>query len=395
MTFKKYAIQGLFCTLLFGITACSKYERNNPNDLLNASGTPNVVIAGYEVISDNNSDRKLQKGETAGIYVELKNTGTKLAQIKTVEFVSKSPKVTINGFEISKTTTSYVGKPTYIGVLRVVLAKDVTEGQTFTCEAKLTDTEGNVFNTQLTLTVSAAKQSIFSLASVAVRGQNYVRGTEYSYSKGLTPLVKLVMGNNSGKDYIDDIVVKITSLNAAYPFEHTITYGLAIPVTSSWQVDIPSNDCFPQNIPDNTVLPVMISVTDKDGGYIEKETSVTIRPNTAKLDFTLFSIVSGSRLPGNRLTVSMDVTNSGVRDLKFSPSKVKITSTSSYLNSFNVFGSFIEFIDRGDFAEGFCTFGFDIAPNCPNGIEIPIDVEVTTEEPCPTTFKTTVNVTVD
>lgn len=374
--------------LVFVLASCTKYERNNPNDVLGTDGTPNVAIETYEVISDNNSDAKLQKGETATIDILVKNTGTKFTQIASAIFTSNSNKLTVTNFTLAETAISYVGKPSKIGALQIKLASNLAPGETVSCNAKLTDKAGNMFNTTLTLVISEAKPSTLSFADLEIYGLNDANGDLGDYQKGLTPELSMVIENKDAKDYEGDLIVTVTSLNASYPFQFTKTEPAYIYANDNSQIYF-SLDCLPQNVPDNASLPLLVTVTDKFGGSIEYPKTIVMRTNTAKIDFTTYELWSGSPEPGSSMIIEATVINTGGRSLYFEQSGAKISTTSTYLSQLQIDLS-SPAISPNQSMQNFFTIYATVKPNCPRGIQIPITVELSTSGACPTKFTSTV-----
>lgn len=394
MTIKNYSKKFIIWILVITIASCSKYERTNPNDLLGSEGTPTLAIDGYEVISDNNGDAKLQKNETATLNVLVNNTGTKLTQISSAVFTSNSTKLVIENFSSLNTMTCYVGKTNSIGNLRIKVASNATVGETLTCNVKLTDKSGNIFNTTLNLTVSDLKPSVLSIARAELKGLNEVDNSNYGYyEKGLTPKIEMDITTNGNADYFDNLKITITSLNAAYPYQFSKTLFADMPAGMPFSFEV-WLDCLPQSIPNNTNLPLNIAITDNQGGTVEKQINVKIFPNSAKLDFTSYEIWNGGLTPGSMVFIDCVVKNSGGRALAFTQSGAKISTTSSYLDNLSIQitnGT----INQNETSNTLVGFSAKIASNCPVGTKIPITIELTTSETCTTKFISVVQLDVE
>ena len=219
MAIKNYSKKIIFWVLVITITSCSKYERTNPNDILGSNGTPILAIDGYKVISDNNGDAKLQKNETATLSVLVNNTGTKLTQLTSAIFTSNSTKLVIENFILENTMMCYVGKTNSIGNLRIKVASNANVGEMFTCNVKLTDKAGKVFNTILNLKiVRDSKPSNFSINSLVFEGYEEAVNNSVVYSKGLTPYIRIEIINKDSVNFDDSLTLTIRSLDASYPY---------------------------------------------------------------------------------------------------------------------------------------------------------------------------------
>ncbi|MFZ4800324.1 MAG: hypothetical protein ACOYMA_22735 [Bacteroidia bacterium] len=388
MTIKNYSKNFIICALVITIASCSKYERTNPNDLLGSDGTPVLAIDGYEVIIDNNGDTKLQKGETATLKVLVKNTGNKVTQINTAIFTSNSTKIVIENFSPVNNLTSYAGKTNSIGNLRIKIASNATVGETLTCNAKLTDKDGRVFNSTLTFIVSEPKPSVLSIISADIKGLNDENLSFINYSKGLSPIFQMAVQNNSNNYYNDDLTINITSLNSTYPYQFTIKEFANISSKGLANVEI-WLDCLPTNIPNNTILPINVAVTDKFGETVEKQINVTMRPNISKLDFISFEIWSGSETRGSYVALNSIVKNSGGKTLNFHQSGAKISTTSPYLDILSI-QIINETINQNETSNNLFSFGARISSNCPVNTKMPITIELSTNEKCPTKFTSVV-----
>lgn len=394
MAIKNYSKKIIFWVLVVTIASCSKYERTNPNDISGPNGTPILSIDGFEVISDNNGDAKIQKNETATLKVLVKNTGSKIAQISSAVFTSNSAKLVVENFTPENDMIGYVGKVSSLGNLRIKVSSNASVGETLSCKAKLTDKTGNVFNTTLTVIVSELKPSVLSISTANLMGYNEADNSEYgNYSKGLTPMLSLIMENKGTETYYGDLKFTITSLNSAYPylFTETIVDEIAPGSQPDYQIKL---DCLPQNLPNNTNLLLNIAVADNQGGTVEKQINVLVKSNIAKLDFTSFDIWRGSQTPGSTIYIDCTLLNSGGRALSFSQSGAKISTTSSYLNSLSI--NVIDGkIDQNESNNTLVSFSAAIASNCPVGTKIPVTIELTTNESCPTKFTSVVQLVVE
>ena len=393
MAIKNYSKKIIFWVLVITITSCSKYERTNPNDILGSNGTPILAIDGYKVISDNNGDAKLQKNETATLSVLVNNTGTKLTQLTSAIFTSNSTKLVIENFILENTMMCYVGKTNSIGNLRIKVASNANVGEMFTCNVKLTDKAGNVFNTTLNLTVSDFKPSNLSFNSVVFEGFEDAVGSTRVYTKVLTPYIRMEINNNANTEYNDYLNFTITSLDAQYPYQYSNKFDAIIPSSNAGNFEFPL-DCLPQYMPDNYNLVLNVAITDKFGGSIEKQITVKMFKNLAKLDFTSFEIWNGGLNPGSLVFIDCVVKNSGGRVLAFSQSGAKISTTSSYLDDLSIQitnGT----ISQNETSNNLVSFSAAIASNCPVGTKIPVTIELTSNESCPTKFTSVVQLVVE
>lgn len=388
-----YSKKIIIWVLVITITSCSKYERTNPNDLLGPEGTPALAMDGYEVISDNNGDAKLQKNETATLKVLVKNTGTKVTQITSAVFTSNSSKLVIENFSPDNIMMGYVNKSISIGKLRIKVASNATVGDIYTCNVKLTDKTGNIFNTSLKLVVSELKQNNFSFSWIEFLGFEDFTSNYQFYTKGLTPYIQMNINNNSTVNYNDFIIFTVTSLDAQYPFQYSIKSNASILSGSNSTFKF-MLDCLPQNIPDDFKLVLNIAITDKLGGSLEQKITEIIYKNTAKLNFNYYRIWSGSPTPGSTFFAECEVENTGGRTLVFSQNNGKISTTSKYLSNLTI-NSKNESIKPFYTSNSLVGFSATIASNCPVGTKIPITIELTTSETCPTKFTSVVQLVVE
>lgn len=389
MSFKKYAIQSLFCTLLLGLTACSKYERNNPNDLLNTDGTPNLAIAGYAVKADDNNDANLQKRETATLNILVSNNGTKLAQIKSINFTSNSSKLSVLSFTLLNNALSLVNKQTAIGELKIKIADDATAGEKLTCNATITDKSGAVFNSVLTMVISEVKPSALDITQLTIRGFDENDGNRYEYAKGYIPEVSLMIQNKGNVAFPSgQIKMTLTSLNPTYPFSYSHTDYISALSSNQSEGFSFEMDCLPNNIPNNGTLKMRFTISDELGGTLERDIDVVMKPSSAKLEWD-FYLWAGDPFPGEGYELNATVLNSGTRILKFSQSNVKITSTSPYLSNLS-FTLNQSRLNPGEQIDDFFTIYATVSSNCPSGSQIPIKVELLPDHKCATPFTTTV-----
>jgi hypothetical protein len=88
------------------------------------------------------------------------------------------------------------------------------------------------------------------------------------------------------------------------------------------------------------------------------------------------------------------VKNSGGRALAFTQSGAKISTTSSYLDNLSIQitnGT----ISQNETSNNLVSFSAAIASNCPVGTKIPVTIELTSNESCPTKFTSVVQLVVE
>ena len=163
--------------LTFFLSSCDKInlKRDNPSDgknVVNKDSTnttkkAGIVFSRYVIASDNNSDGIVNKGETIGLIVYLKNTGSSTAnKVKasitcTSSFVSSlSPTTAVNyqddyysNYISSGSESTYGNYTSGNNTLTFNVSSTIPSGTILTFNISITDESNNTWSDSFTITV--------------------------------------------------------------------------------------------------------------------------------------------------------------------------------------------------------------------------------------------------
>jgi len=278
--------------IAFLFAGCDEFQwdlpRDNPEDM-NAENTgnkeeevPEISFSQFDVYSDDNSDQKINPGESVSLRVYLENIGNSRAVGVKASFSTSSNYITnLDNNESVDYNTIYPDDTSYPEFASSFLSFDVSSatpaGTEITFYVDITDSDGNTWQDEFTILVSATDahiefskfdvysddnndQQINPGESVSLRvylentGTSRAMDVQASFTTSSAYITNL--GNNESVDY-----------NTIYPGD------MSSPEFSSsfLSFDVSSS------IPAGTTITFDVEMTDKHGNYWEDNFSVNIQ----------------------------------------------------------------------------------------------------------------------
>jgi hypothetical protein len=203
---------------------CKKFERNNPNDQKNPNYVPPpgkvpevpvVVISKLEIVTDNNADKIVNKGESIKLKVFVKNSGGATANNVTGKITCTNTFVTINSpasfVEFNSFGTfkylnpSDEGAPVFNDYLNFTVSTLTPDGAVLTFSLSLTDKDNRVWNDTFNIVVKHTNAFIkYSRYDVY-----YDNNSNQKVNPGETPKLKVYL-KNTGSSVANKVRAAIT-----------------------------------------------------------------------------------------------------------------------------------------------------------------------------------------
>lgn len=263
-----------FITIML-FTACKKYERDNPNDLLGITeGSNNIAFNEFKITDDVSGDGKLQKFETGKLWLSFKNLGGKISsQITKVELSAVGDIVVFGTDPIILKDRIMVDKQEYNLKVDFFVPDIPNPSNKTEATANISFIDGTTAKVKFNIDITPTKASKLSIKSAYLRGYNEVDNTYSPYQKGLTPILVLTLTNNSSTAYQGKLNLGMLHIGSQYAYENHSELNdvnLAAGQTGTYNVNV---GCFPVELPDNYSSPSQINIYDKDSGWVQGSTT--------------------------------------------------------------------------------------------------------------------------
>ncbi len=361
-------------TVIGFVVGCTKYERDNPNDLKNTTqGTAKIEFTRYEVKSDDNSDGLIQKNETVVLNLYFKNNGTNLTDVMGSVFqMPPNSQVVSNSFNYYNNIRCYVGKEALLATVTLKLSSSLTPGQILTMPYTITDINLGKHKGEIKVKIDGFLGSqLVIIDIVPINEESY-------FTSGVAPTFILKVKNNSASDYEGIIKTSLSSTDDNYKYSSDDLNGRYLIIRSGESVDLFCKyDCISklyyvgQNLKFNVVL------EDKLKKFSEREFSAQMNGSTQKLELLnpklrdLFS-------PDEFFKITIDIKNisdfdSDLSNLKVSESDY-VSITKAYFSDKVVGNNFT--LVNGITIEGY------LQSNCPIGQRIDFDLSFDYSDEC-------------
>jgi uncharacterized protein (DUF302 family) len=367
------------------------------------SKAPSIEFDKYSVYSDNNEDRIVNKGETVGLQVWLKNTGTRVAKSVKATFSTSSiyvssftPTAQISYGDIAEGNTQMVD---YIGysanyTIKLTISSSTPADTQIPINISITDESGNMWTESFNVTVVATnaqitydKYSVYSdnnedriinkgetvglqvwlknTGTSTAKGVKATFSTSSTYVSSFTPTAQISYGDiSAGNSKMVDYI--------GYATNYTIRFTIS------------------SSTPADTQIPINISITDESGNTWTESFNVTVAATNAQIIYEKHSVYSdnnddGIVNKGETVELQVWLKNTGTSAAK--GVKATFSTTSAYISDFTPTTQ----INYGDIAAGNSkmidylgyninyTIQFTISSSTPPGIQIPINISITDE----------------
>jgi len=290
----KYIFIAIVGSLVF--TACEDIEflnlkRDNPLDGKNNANMQNGVAIkfdNYYVYSDNNGDKIVNKGETVKLNIGLKNTGTSNATAVKATFSTTSsyvsgfsPTSAVNYGNISVGSTVWKGSSQYYDYAIQFTVSNTTPANTnIPISISITDGSGNTWTESFDVIVEGT-------------GANITYGSYYVYSdnnndkivnKGETVRLNVSL-KNTGSSTANGVKATFSTTSSyvsGFSPTSQINYGNISAGSTVWKgssqyYDYAIQFTVSNTTPNNTQIPISISIVDENGNTWTDNFNVTVQ----------------------------------------------------------------------------------------------------------------------
>ncbi|GHT51471.1 hypothetical protein AGMMS49982_08990 [Bacteroidia bacterium] len=353
-----------------------------------------IKFSKYTVVSDDNSDSIINKGETVSLRIYLKNNGTTTA--KGVKATFSTEDALISGFtptsavtygEIPSYATGYVYSNSGSHTIKFKVSSSASAGTQIPISISIIDESGNRWTESFNVTVEATKAQVAVSHYTVVSDNN----NDSIINKGETVSLRVYLGNKGTSTAKG---VKATfSTNDALVSEFTptsaVTYGEIPSVASTGYVYTNSGSFtikfkVSSSASAGAKIPISISIMDESGNTWTDNFDVTVEGTTAQLEYASHSIYSedngdGTINKGETVSLKVYLKNSGTS--KALGVKATFATTSAYVSGFTPTAQ----ITYGDIAAGSSVGGsslanytirFTVSTTTPANTQIPISIDM-------------------
>ena len=261
--------------------------RDNPLDLQaedtgnTEEDAPALSFSKFDVYSDDNSDQEINPGESVSLRVYLENTGSRRAVDVHATFTTNSDYITnVANNEAVDYNTIYIGDSGYPEFASSFLSFDVSSstpaGTEITWNVEITDEQGNVWEDEFTVTVTATNAHMeFSQFDVYSDDNNdqqinpgeSVRLRVYLKNTGTSRALDVHATFTTGSDYITNLSnnesVDYNTIDPGYTsYPEFASSFLSFDVSSS--------------VPAGTEVTFRVDITDKHQNLWEDDFIITV-----------------------------------------------------------------------------------------------------------------------
>jgi hypothetical protein len=298
---------------LFIVTGCIDLERDNPLDgnNINAVQGPNIIFSYLEVNEDDNSDGVINKGETIGLRIYLKNIGNEdaynvNATISTTSsfITSLYPAYTIDfsddyyyssigsGYE-----SNYGGYPDN-NTISFNVSENTPSGTVLTFNLNIEDNSGNHWTDSFDVLVQNISAQIeFSRFEI-----NEDNNNDGFVNKGETIGLRVYLKNTgtSAANNIDALITcsnsYVSSLNPSYAITFSDNYydDKISPGNESYYGGYPNTNTLTFHVsdqtPTNTILTFILNIEDEFGNIWTDSFDITVKATGANIEFSRYEV---------------------------------------------------------------------------------------------------------
>ncbi len=424
----------IYITLLVGLifSSCEKIipdlPRDNPldgkNDSLMVEGV-SVKYSSSDIVSDNNNDGIINKGETVYLKIYLVNNGTSTANsVKATFSISSSyvsqlsPTTQVSYGDISAGGTQYGQTgytPSYTDyyTIKFTVSSSTPTNTQIPINISITDESGNTWTSSFNVTVQGTG------AQIAYSNHNvvYDNNNDGIINKGETVYLKVYLGNNGSSTANS---VKATfSISSSYVSQLSPTTQVSYGDISAGGTQYGQTGYTPSytdyytikftvssSTPTNMQIPINISITDESGNTWTSSFNVTVQATGAQIAYSNHNVVYDNNSDGiinKGETVYLKVylgnngsstANSVKATYSISSSYVSQLSPTTQVSYGNISAGGTQYGQTGYTPSytDYYTIKFTVSSSTPTNTQIPINISITDESS--NTWSSSFNVTV-
>jgi uncharacterized protein (DUF302 family) len=359
---------------------------------------PFIKYDKYSVSSDNNGDEIINKGETVGLQVWLKNIGTSAAKQVKATFSTTSayassftPTAQINygdmaagssvdyGYSIYYTNRSYT--------IQFTISSSTPVGTQIPINISITDESGNTWTESFNVPVEATSaQIVYDKYSVYSDSNG-----DKIINKGETVTLEVYLKNigSSTAKGVKATFSTISTYASSFTPTAQVNYGdMAAGNSRYGNTDI--RFTISSSTPAGTQIPINISITDENGNTWTESFNVPVEATNAQIVYDKYSVYSdsnGDEIVNNGETVGLQVWLKNIGTSAAKQVKATFSTANPYASSLTPTTQ----INYGDMAAGSSemadyngystryTIQFTISSSMPAGTQIPINISITDE----------------
>jgi hypothetical protein len=380
-----------------------------------------IICNSYIIHADNNDDGVINKGETVELKVSLKNTGTSTANAVKATFSTTStyisgltPTTQVNYGYILASGIRWADYYGSVGdfessaryyTIKFTVSKTTPDDTQIPINISIVDQGGNIWTDDFNITVEGTKSQIaYNTFSIHSDSNN-----DGVVNKGETVELKVSL-KNTGTSTAN--AVKATfSTTSTYVSEFTpttqVSYGYIVASGVRWADYYGSVGDFESSAryytikftvskttPDNTQIPINISIVDQGGNIWTDVFDVTVEGTKSQIAYNSFSIHSdnnndGAVNKGETIELKVSLKNTGTSTAN--AVKATFSTTSTYISGLTpttpvsygyILASGIRWADYygsvGDFESSarYYTIKFTVSNTTPDNIQIPINISI-------------------
>ena len=421
-----FKILFVFCSIiLFG---CVKdLDRDNPldnyaseNDNLSENNSSEeksgLFVDGFQIISDNNGDLKVNKGESIKLSVKIKNgTSETINEVKATiscsnqyvsNIINSGPKSFYNN-GYSSSSYNYInsgawGTTSYDDYLEFDVSEVAPDDTVLVFDVKITDESGNIWNDTLKVTVVSINASL-SVQGFTIESDN---NDDSKVNKGESIKLSIKLQNtgsskaNGVKGEVSCVSSYVSNMinvgpkpfynngysSSSYDYINSGSWG-AVSYSNYLEFDVS------EDTPVGTELIFSIKISDEFGNIWNDTFKVTVVSTEALFSVQGFTVESDNNddskvNKGESIKLSLRIQNTG--SSKANGVKGEISCSNSYVSNlintgpksfYNNGYSSYDYINSGSWgAASYSNYlEFDVSEDTPNGTELVFSIKITDE----------------
>jgi DNA-directed RNA polymerase subunit E'/Rpb7 len=404
-----------FSFLIFVSVACKKLERDNPLDGKGTNAKTPVVtgvsikFSKYEVFSDNNSDKQINKGESIKLKVYVRNNGDTKANKVRAAISCSSPYVSALGpvGAVSYYNSSYddyldegeEGSPyAESSYPSFNISNNTPGGTVITFTLAITDEANHNWTETFSITVTGTGAAVV-FSRYEIYSDN---NADQRINKGESIKLKVFVKNN-GTSKANKVRVTITSassyVSALSPLNSVAYYDQSYddyldpgaegsPYADSSYLSFNVSNTTPAG----SVMSFSVTITDESNNTWTDSFTATVVATTALIKYEKFEVYSDNNSnqqinPGESVKLKVYLINNG--SSKANKLRATISCSNSYVSSLSPVGStsfynssYSDFLLPGEEGSPYAQssyLGFNVSGSTPGGTVVTFNISIVDE----------------
>ncbi len=379
--------------IIFRVCIWSEVAYNQPNTASTKNKNVNLKFLKSVVVTDNNKDGMINKGETIFLRVYLVNYGSGIAKsvkgtfLVNSPFISKlAPTCAVNFRDIKGGTAEYGHDSAYQYTIKFTVSNTTPSGTQIPIKINITDNSGGTWSSSFMITVESSRALIVCDKFEVVADNN----GDSIVNVGETVFLKIYLANK-GKSSAKGVKAEFTT-NSTFVTQFApimpISYGELLAGKSNYgkckDFEYTVRFTVSRTMPVNTQIPISINIVDESANTWNCTLLVTAEKTRAAMTFSTFSLISdnngdGKVNKGETVYLKIFLTNKGTSTAK--AVKARFSTTSNYVFEFApsdyiYFGDISAKASESVYSSDFYTIKFTVSNKTPPNTIIPIEVNI-------------------